>query len=278
MYSAISKSLAAIVLSAMVILSSCGNKDAKEASALLSQSQEAIDAHNYAGALTLLDTLNSRYPKQLDIRRSGLRLRALAMEGMAMDSIAVADSILAWATLNREEFQRNFKHIDSSVGLEGYFLPEGTSDKMMTETAIQARVSDKGYFYIVANVQGRAIGLKSITLSDGSEQISSSEISPPRVVKVEGSESASFNPEELEGIGVWLIRHPSCSKITFNGIKGDVSIKMSKSLYNEITACDGFSEAMQAQRRASIRREKFERMLATARDQLANMPVAEEEK
>lgn len=276
MFNAINKTLLALSLSAL-LLSSCGDKAKEGASQLLTESKAAIEARNYHGALTLLDTLNTRYPDQLDIRRAALRLRASAMEGMATDSISAGDAALAQATINLDALRPHFRHVDSSVGLDGYFLPEGVSDKVMTATGIQARVTDKGYFYIVANVQGRAIGLKAIELTDGSERISSSDISASRIVKVEGSESASFNPEDLVGVGAWLESHPKANKVVLVGSKGNVNVKMDSKLRKEIVDCYLFSEALQAQRSASIKREKYERMLATARDQLANLPLENEE-
>ncbi len=239
--------------------------------------QPAVAAHNYAGALAVLDTLNARYPKQFDIRKAALRVRAQAMEGMAIDSIAAGDQALAQATVNLDAIKPSFRHVDSSVGLEGYYLPVGVSEKVMMANTVQARVSDKGYFYIVANVQGRAIGLNAIEFCAGSEAVTSSAISPSRIVKVEGSESASFNPEDLVGVGQWLVDHPSADKIVLIGSKGKVNVKMDKKLRNEIVDCYRFSEALQAHRTASIKREKFERMLATARDQIANLPAPETE-
>lgn len=276
MFNAINKMLLILSLSAFM-LGSCGDKAKEGASQLYAESKAALESRNYQGALTLLDTLNTRYPDQTDIRRAALRLRASAMEGMAIDSISAGDAALAEATINLDALRPHFRHIDSSVGLDGYFLPEGVSDKVMTATGIQARVTDKGYFYIVANVQGRAIGLRSIELTDGSERISSSDVSSSRIVKVEGSESASFNPEDLVGVGAWLESHPKANKVILVGSKGNVNVKMDKKLRKEIVDCYLFSEALQAQRSASIKREKYERMLATARDQLANLPLEKDE-
>ena len=276
MFNAINKTLLALSLSALM-LCSCGDKAKEGASQLFAESNAALEARNYQGAITLLDTLNTRYPDQTEIRRAALRLRASAMEGMATDSISAGDAALAQATINLDALRPNFRHVDSSVGLDGYFLPNGVSDKVMTATGIQARVTDKGYFYIVANVQGRAIGLRAIELTDGSERVSSSDISSSRIVKVEGSESASFNPEDLVGVGAWLESHPKANKVILVGSKGNVSVKMDSKLRKEIVDCYLFSEALQAQRSASIKREKYERMLATARDQLANLPLENEE-
>lgn len=270
MLNATIKSIAASVLAALAVVS-CGDKDKAGATELFAQSEAAITAGNYAGAMTLLDTLNSRYAGQTDIRRQALRLRAEAMQGIAKDSIATVSRDLAEATLAVEMWSPKFTHITSSVGLDGYFLPKGVSDKMMTATGIQARVSEKGLFYIVVNVQGKAIGLNSLEFVDGAEQISSSRISSARVVSVEGSETASFNPEDLEGVGEWLKSHSGVSKVIIRGSKGNVTVKVDAKLRQELTECYQYSCALQAQRLASIKREKFERMLATARDQIANM-------
>lgn len=271
MFNAATKSLmAALALTALV---ACSDSEKEGATKLFNEAQTQIDSNNYGGALVVLDTLNSRYPAQTAIRKDALRLRALAMQGLATDSIAAGSEALAQATLNLEQVEPNFRHVDSSVGLEGYYLPKGVSDQMMMESGLQARVSDKGFFYIVVNVQGKSIGLQSIEFVDGSESISSSDISSSRVIKVEGSESASFNPEDLEGIGAWLTSHPGANKVVLHGTKSNVNVKLTDKLRNEITDCYTFSEALQAKRLASLKREKYERMLATARDQLANLPV-----
>ena len=149
MFNAISKPVTTVALS-MLLLCSCGNSDKEGASQLFTQTEEAIQNRNYTGALTLLDTLNARYPKQLDIRKAALRLRASAMEGIAIDSIGAGDMALAQATIEVDRLRPQFRHVESSVGLEGYFLPNKVSEKVMTATGIQARVSDKGYFYMTA--------------------------------------------------------------------------------------------------------------------------------
>ena len=78
MLNATIKSIAATVLAALA-LASCGDKDKAGATELFSQSEAAIASGDYAGAMTLLDTLNSRYAGQTEIRRQSLRLRAVSM-------------------------------------------------------------------------------------------------------------------------------------------------------------------------------------------------------
>ncbi len=274
MFIATSKKLLAAGLMALSLVS-CSDKERDGASRLVSEADAAIENRNFSGAITLLDTLNTRYPSQTEIRRKALRLRAQAMEGIAIDSIQSADAALAEATIRREELDTHFRHVDSNVGLEGYFIPKGAPEKVMTTTGIQPRVSEKGFFYIVANVQGRSIGLSSIEFVDGATSVSSAEISPARVIKVEGSESASFNPEDLEGVGEWLSVHPGASKLVLKGSKGSVNVKVDDKMRTQLAECFTYSKALQSQRLASLHREKYERMLATARDQLANLPQSE---
>lgn len=271
MCNVINKMLAAAAFAAALLTGACGDKGRQEAMALYTQSENAVSQRRFADAIELLDTLNARYPECTDIRRDALRLRASAMEGIAIDSIAAGDAALTAATVTLDSLRPLMRHVESSAGLDGYFLPKGISEKMMGSTAVQGRVTDKGYFYIVANVQGRSIGLRSMSVYQGGESVSSEAVSPARVVKVEGSETVSFSPEDVAAIGPWLENHPSAAKIVLRGGKGKADIKLTPKLRKELLDCYRFATALQAQRLASIHREKYERMLATARDQLANL-------
>ncbi|MDE6854453.1 MAG: hypothetical protein K2J38_05300 [Muribaculaceae bacterium] len=263
-----------IIAAAAAVLgvSACADKAAQGAAELYAQTEQALSERNYSGAITLLDTLNSRYPKQTEVRRNALQLRARAIEGLTTDSIEAVSRRLAEATLVVQQLQPGFKYIKSTTGLDGYYIPSSASGNVMTGTMIQPRITEKGYFYIVANVQGRAIGLTSLDFIDGASSISSSAISAVRVVKVEGSESASFNQEDLVGIGQWILDHPQASKVILRGTKGDVTVRLDAKLRSQLADCYRYASALQAQRLETVKREKFERMLATARDQIANLP------
>ena len=97
MFSAINKTLCAALL---VGLAACGNADREGAVALLDESRSAVSSRNFVKAIELLDTINSRYRGQTEIRREALAVRAEAMEGIAMDSISAGDQALAEAQAN----------------------------------------------------------------------------------------------------------------------------------------------------------------------------------
>jgi len=264
-----------LAAAASLLLASCSDKDRKGAEELMARSEAEVSGGNYSGALVLLDTLNQRYPAQTEVRRQALRIRAKAMEGLVSDSISDVSRALAESTVAVEQWKGKFRHVESSVGLDGYYIPECASQKVMTATGIEPRVSEKVLFYIVANVQ-KNIGLRSMTFTDGASSISSSEISPARVVTVEGCQTASFNPEDLEGVGLWFVNHSGKGlKVIFHGSKGNATAAVDARLRDNIVACYQYSTALRAFELASIKREKFERMLAAARDQLANLPAEE---
>ena len=86
MYNAISKTICAAAL--VLAAASCGNADRDGASALLAESRTAVSNRDFTKAIELLDTINSRYRAQTEVRREALQVRAEAMEGIAIDSIS----------------------------------------------------------------------------------------------------------------------------------------------------------------------------------------------
>lgn len=269
MFKGICKILAATALLAGA--AACGNKGAEGARALLAQTDSAIAAANYNQAIEILDTLNARHRDQTAARREGLRLRAIAMEGLARDSIELAATELAAATMALDSMRPSFEHIAGPAGVEGFFLPRGTSAAVMGTTSVQGRVDEQGYFYVVVNVSGRKPGISSLRIVSGGDSWHSGDIAAARVVDVGSSQSASFSPEDVDGLGEWLAAHPSASKITIVGRRGDTDVRLTAALRRELVSTATFARALQRQRLASIRREKYERMLATARDQIANL-------
>ncbi len=155
------------------------------------------------GAITLLDTLNSRYPSQTEIRRKGLALRAKAMEGIAIDSISAGDKALAESTIRVRELEPGFRKVESSVGLEGYHVPKDAPTEVMTATGIQPPCERGRPFYLVANIQGRSIGLASLEFADGR-----SLFQPPRYRRPEWWQwkvpRVQASAQDLEGVGAWL--------------------------------------------------------------------------
>lgn len=262
---------------AALILTSCGpSAEEQAASELLGQTQALIDMGQYGSAIDSVKVLNERFRSLTAIRRMALRLQAVATEGLIKDSIQAIEPVLAQSTLDCDSLASLFDSIPPAAeGLEGYYLPKGVkATGAVSQTGIQPRVSLDGYLYLAANINGRLIGLQTLSLSDAGKSWTSGVISPARVVTVEGSEIASIAPEEIQGLGEWLMENPGGAiKGSFNGDRGKVAFAVSPELRRRIILCWRYSEGLQLRRHAAIQREKLERKLQSVRDQLANMPL-----
>lgn len=262
---------------AALCLVSCGpSAEERAAAELLGQAEALYDLKDYAGAIDSVNALDERYRGFTDLRRSGLRIRALATESLVKDSIEAVEPELARATIACDSLKNLFDYTaPAAEGLDGYYLPKGLkASNAMSATGIQPRVDTDGYFYLTANINGRVTGLTTVSISSGGDTWTSAPISAARVLTVEGSEIASLSPEETAGLGAWLAAHPAKGlKGCFNGTKGKVEFSVSPALRDMTILCAEYSEALLGRRSASIQREKLERKLQAVRDRLANLPL-----
>lgn len=255
----------------------CGPSDEERAAAtLVGQAEALYDMGDYQGAIDSVKVLNERYRGLTDLRRSGLRIQALATEGLIRDSIEAVEPVMAQAKLDTDSLGKLFVHIEPAAeGLDGYYLAAAIpASSAMETTTVQPRVDEQGYLYLTANVSGRSIGIEGLKIGNEQDAWTSGRISPSRVATVEGSDIASFAPEDLTGLGPWLLEHRGENLTgTLTGARGAASFKISPMLRQALVESYEYSEAWQRERRASILREKLERKLQAVRDQLANMPL-----
>jgi hypothetical protein len=279
MFNAASKKfrIPALAVLAAAALASCGpGAEERAAAELLGQAEALYDLKDYSGAIDSINSLDARYRGFTDLRRAGLRLRALATEALVKDSIEAVEPELARATIACDSLKALFEYtVPAAEGLDGYYLPKGLkAANAVSATGIQPRVDTEGYFYLTANINGRVTGLTTVSITSGSDTWTSTPISPARVLTVEGSEIASLSPEECAGLGTWLAAHEAKGlKGSFNGAKGKVDFSISPALRDMTLLCVEYSEAQLARRAASVQREKLERKLQAVRDRLANMPL-----
>lgn len=272
-----SKALTFIAAAALTLATACGDKNRDAANELLNRSETAIEAGDYTAAIQWLDTLNARHADQIEIRRLGLALRARAMEGIALDSIQVVDRQLAESTLAVDNLAPQFRHIPApAAGMDGYWLPKDTPANMMTATGLRARVNEDGYLQLDVNLQNKRIGLNGIRLSSGGSTWESGTVSEAGLVSVGGNESITLRQELLPGFGDWLKAHAGTVKVTYCGPRGTASSTLTAAQRASLIKAVDYAWALQGKRSAQIRREKFERMLVTARDQIANLTPAQE--
>jgi len=261
------KSILTVATAAVLVASitSCGDNKARTEAAqgLLEQARTLVAAHNYDSAIVVLDTLDKSYRDCLDQRREGISVRLTALADLSRDSLASAELQLREVQATLSELQPKFKKVEMA-GTEGFYVyaPAYTGREMNT-TCLQPRVDDEGYFFIVANIAGRGIGLNSLDYAGVATGRGES-------VAVEGSEIMSLSQENTTDFVEALSNAKAPAVVTLQGSKGKTTVKLDDKALVALRATREYAQALQRQRRLNITLEKLERQLARLNDQIAN--------
>jgi len=272
MSNAVNKTVLALLAAASIASCSTENPQKKEAEQLLAQINNEYAAGNYTQALALMDTLDTRYHDQLEARREVTAIRPKAIEKATIERIAEADNLIAAATAEIDSLSPMMRHI-SGDDLDGYYVvAEAYDPTFINRNGIEPRVNDADFrYYVVAQSKSKKIGLNQVALNSTSEQVQTPVIpeTSERVISLEGSEMASFLPEESDTLGRWAAGH-IVSGATLMGSKSHVAVKLSQKQAGAFATAWRFANAKQRLRSALILREKLDRQLQTARDHIAN--------
>jgi hypothetical protein len=270
-----------LILSALSIslLSSCAKDDSehKAAEALDAKIDSAINVHNYEEAITLIDSLNKAYPLQIEIRRGTIAKRAKAMEEWAQIRIPDLDKQIADSKEFIANSQNNFKFVQTSKNIAGYYIANNDNKDFASKACIQARVNSgddaQDTPWTLAVNAGKDIALNKLTITLNNNQQYAIDIT------VSDGSMASVAPERVNELGKYIYENPqsSTAKAVASGSKGQTSFSISANECNAIGAAWKLAAQKDSLRNALIERERLERQLQIARDQKANAPVANKE-
>ncbi len=265
-----------VILAGALTMSSCGsdNKEQNAAEAALASADSLISCGDYTQALEALDSIEARYPQMIEVRRKAHDLRPVAVEKLTIKQIQSADSLIATTQQRLSELEGNFNHI-SGNGLEGYYLPKSyTSSGFTNTTGVQPRVNDAdGMFYLVASNTGNPLNINQVALVIGGQEYASEVIpaASERSTKIEGGEIATFLPEEVNAIGASASEAGvPVTEIVLIGTKGRKKVKISPVQGTDIAKAWQYGTQKNQLKSALMLREKLDRRLQIARDQLAN--------
>lgn len=270
MFNAVNKLSIAIIASfiTLSIISSCGDSSRELAQQLRDRAESEIQSGNYKAALVLLDTLDQRYASHVDIRRSAMKFRAKAVEGLTITDIAVCDDSLATIKARLDHADDQFHYVKNpGRNLGGNYEAK---DLSKTKNNILPRVNDDGYFTLSVIVPGRSIGLNAIRICTPNSDFTIAPIAADRVVRVENSEMTVLQQEDVASAIEWLEMHNNANAYELVGSKSTIRQKLSDNLLQAIISTWRYAQDRQAYASALILREKLERRLQLARNQLAN--------
>lgn len=267
MYNAASK-LTAIIIAAACI-SSCGDSNKDAAMQLSTAAENEVKSGNYQAAVTLLDTLDTRYASQTEIRRSAMKFRAMAVEGLTLKRISAVDDTLACLKSTLDNYESRFDYVKNpGKGLGGNLIAKSI---VKDNCDIIPRINDDGYFMLSVRIPGRSIGFSAVRFIDGNASVSTLPVDPSRLVKVESSEMTVLQQEDVADAMSWLTTHPATASYQLVGSKNTINQKLSERMCQAIIETWAYAADKQAYRLALIEREKLERKLKLCRDQLANV-------
>lgn len=270
---------AAGLLTLGAAVSSCGGGERSAAEELCQKAESEVSSGDFTSAVATLDTLDARYPSQVEVRRSAMKFRAMAVEGLTLKRIQVVDDSLALLKSELDGYQNSFVYVENpGKNLGGNYIAKDLKQSKTTgATSVTPRINDDGYMTVSVRVDGRKTGIRSIAFGGKSGRAESQSIGADRSVTVEGSEMAVMQQEEVAALFDALASMPDADRFYIIGASKTVDGRLTAKEREAMVMTWDYARTMQAYRQALIEREKLERRLKVARDQIANLAAASAE-
>lgn len=258
------KTLAAGLL---LLCASCsGNTDKEKAEALYNMADQAMTDGNYLRATQLIDSIDSIYSDQLDVRRRAMHLRPRITELSSLRQLEHIDSVEALLTLAGDSLQNLLLKVDNPI--EPYFVARSTANRQVVgKTGIEARMMPDGTLYLISSLAPASIGHTSLTAVAGSQSATTAVILPDgeRNDNTLGYEVIHFMPNECDEVVRLIAGHRNEPvTVTFNG-KSAKSITLSPADTDAIATIVAAAANVRERRVAALERARLEKQIELAR-------------
>lgn len=268
MYNVVTKIL---LIVAIFFIASCADRDKKNAENLLIESEAAIISNNYSLAIVLLDSIETTYLAQVDVRRKAMHIRPKAIEGATMQNIEKNDSIIAILQAVYNSMSSNFETINDKRLVEPYIVAKKANKSLFETTGIQARITTEGEFYVISSLVGNPIKHTSVSLLCGGNEVTTATAAydGDRNYRSGNTEMITFISPECDTLGIFARANADKSiTLRFNGNKSK-SMKMSRDDINSFAITHEYASIISDLKSAFRRKEFLEQQLLLARDQIA---------
>ncbi len=269
MYHVQTKLVAAVFLTAVTALVSCGDSEKKQAEALFIMAETAAQDGEYDKSIELIDSLDKVYTRQVETRRKAMHLRARAIEGSTVKAIADVSSLRAGLQIKGDSLQALLLKVDNP--LEPYFVFSGQK-RIVGETGIEARMSPDGMFYMISSLRNPKVNHTYITVSAAGESARTAEIAHDgeRNDRSMGYEVIHYMMPECDSVGSFIATHTNSDiTVTFGGTGKTHSFVLTPEQAEGIATLYRAAENAREQRRAAFEEARLERQLEIARTHAA---------
>lgn len=244
----------------------------KAATALSNSADSCMAAGDFARAISLLDSLNNAYPKEIDIRKASNLKRAKAFEGLALSQIPRLDAQLDSLNAVVAALYPDFIQEQSTSSLSPYALYKSIAGQSLTSGAgIQPRVNVSADDaadtpWSIAVNAGKNIGLNAIeTVTKNGHRFRMEAYSAD-------GQMGTVTPEAAAEAAGYLFDNPGDPAVsaTLSGTRGQVNVKLNASTSQAIAESWNYACTKARLRASLVNRERVEQQLQIARDQAAN--------
>ena len=265
MYNATTKFITLMLIAASA-LTSCGDKKSAEAQELYNNAETMLNNGEASRAVAMLDSLDSAYADQIDLRRRGMHLRALAIEKLTVEELSHADSLLAQLTAQAQQMNGSLKTVDNAI--EPYYIAVGST---LAPTGIEARMAPDGVVYVVSSLSGHpAVRHTAITASCGGKTASTAAIAydGERSTRSGGVETVHFVGAECDSLVRFITSASEPVTITWYGAS-TFSRPLTANEQQSIATVGTYALTATEIKLATLRHQRLERQLETARSHIA---------
>lgn len=263
------KIMAAACIAVAAVACSGDNARETEAETLLAKARTFKSDKDYTAALAALDSLDVVYRDCIDMRREGTRVRVETLLALTVDSID-ADQERRGPLLSAIDSLSPLFTTVSMQGTDGFIVFTKTFTRNeMSRTCVQPRIDDNGYLYAMVNLQGRRIGLNSVSVGNA--------VAVGRSIAMEGSEMMTVPQEDLAAVTEYINAASEGSlTLTLHGDRGSATVRLSAAEARAWRLTSRYAALTQLLRTANIRREKYEYQLDRLSAQLDSLDAVAE--
>lgn len=270
--------VAALLLGA----ASCSSKKEsdEEARALLQQAQEAAESGDYLTAQALIDSIDSTWPKAIDVRKEAMTLRPRVIEGKTMQEIADLHAQQSYLSQYIDSLSAEFKQVNAGEDvLEPYAVHKDVPTSWRDRNTAVARVTASGDFIVISSLDGNSTHHTALRLSDaGGMSVTSGSIPFDSTDRL-SRESVRFPSEKADTLGEFLLAADGRGPLTLDFVGGTRKAPSAKLSAKEVHAMANtyrLAKAIRAINANAWRLEQLSQKFQTALDQSARLEYEEE--
>jgi len=136
------------VLALVVTACTGGN----EAGRMLETARTMYENRQFIAAKSIIDSINTLYPREIEVRKAALQLMRMTEKGESMQNIAFCDSLLPIRTAEFEALKKGFVfEKDEAFDDKGNYIPPSmTVERNLERSYIRCGVNEDGEIYVAS--------------------------------------------------------------------------------------------------------------------------------